>query len=381
MSSGDSAWPIVPPAVIGMLGGGQLGRYALMAARQMGYGTVVLDPDPRAPAAMIADMHLAAAYDDGAAVDEMAHRCAVVTIEFENPPASTLDRLARRIPVAPDAESVAITQDRRREKRFLHDAGLPVAAFAVIDTDADLADAAAAVQFPALLKTATGGYDGKGQTSVDAADDLIDALKALGGVPCLLEQHLELEREISVVLARTSAGDAAIYPVAENVHADGILDVTVVPAPVPEQLADDAVGLATKIADALEYVGVLAVELFVVDGDVFVNEIAPRPHNSGHWTLDAAETDQFEQQIRAVCGLPLGSTSLTRPAAAMANLLGDLWSHGEPDWAAALADPDVRLHLYGKSEARPGRKMGHLTATASTVNDAQARVTKARDAL
>ncbi|MDQ3738686.1 MAG: 5-(carboxyamino)imidazole ribonucleotide synthase, partial [Actinomycetota bacterium] len=320
-------WPVVPPAAIGMLGGGQLGRYALIAAREMGYRTVVLDPDPLAPAGMVADVHLVAAYDDLDAIGQVAHRCSVATTEFENPPASTLERLARYIPVAPAPEAVAIAQDRRREKRFLRDAGLPVAPFAVIDTEEDIKDAAAAIDFPALLKTATGGYDGKGQATVAALADLAGAWQALGGVPCVLEQRLELDCEISSIIARSWSGDIAAYAVAENQHVDGILRVSMVPARVGVGVAEAAIHYANEIASRLEYVGVLAVELFVVDGQVVVNELAPRPHNSGHWTLDASMSDQFAQQVRAVCGLPLGSTSLTAPAAAMCNLLGDHWKN------------------------------------------------------
>ncbi|CAN5804031.1 5-(carboxyamino)imidazole ribonucleotide synthase [soil metagenome] len=376
--TGPPAGAVTPPSTIGMLGGGQLGRYALMAARRMGFGAIVLDPDPSAPAGAIADTHLVAPYDDADALDHLAGHCGVVTVEFENPPASALQRLAEHTSVAPDAHAMAVAQDRRLEKRFLSEHGVPVGAFAVIDTASDVPSAVAAVPFPALLKKAAGGYDGKGQLSVRSRAELAGAWAELGNVPCVLERRLAPELEISVVLARTGGGDVAAYPVAENVHVDGILDVSVVPARVPAALAAEAVACATGIAGVLEYVGVLAVEMFVVEGGVLVNELAPRPHNSGHWTLDAAATDQFAQQVRAVCGLPLGSTAMTAPAAAMANLLGDLWSNGEPDWEAALADPDVRLHLYGKSKASPGRKMGHVTATGADVTIALAAVHGAR---
>ena len=369
--------PIVPPATIGMLGGGQLGTYALVAARRMGYRTMVLEPDPHAPAGRIADEHLVAAYDNEVALARLADQCGVVTTEFENPPASALEFLARHTLVAPSPSAVAIAQDRIAEKRFLTGAGLPVAPYAVVDA----ADADPEVTYPAILKTARLGYDGKGQRRVADASEMRAAWRLLGSVPCVLEQALALEAEISVVVARSHDGGFAAYPVAENRHVGGILDLTVVPAAIPRRLADRATGIAMTIADQLGYVGVLAVECFVVAGDVIVNELAPRPHNSGHWTLDVAQTDQFAQQIRAVCGVPLGDVSMTQPAAAMVNLLGERWERGEPDWAAGLADPRVALHLYGKVAARPGRKMGHLTAWAGDPRTAETRAAHAREAL
>ena len=322
---------ITPPATIGMLGGGQLGRYALMAARTMGYRTIVLDPDPHAPAGAIADRHLVAEYDDERALAELADAADVVTTEFENPPAESLHWLDRRTRVAPSPGAVAIAQDRIREKAFLVEHGLPVGRYVVVDEAlVDDVTRQPDIGFPAILKTARLGYDGKGQQTVADESAMRVAWRLMGGVPCVLEQALALETELSVVVARTATGAFAAYPVAENTHVAGILDLTVVPAGVPRRLADRAVGLAMAIADALDYVGVLAVELFVVDGELLVNELAPRPHNSGHWTLDVAQTSQFAQQIRAVCGLPLGDTSMGRPAAAMVNLLGDLWSDGEP---------------------------------------------------
>ena len=343
---------IVPPATIGVLGGGQLGRYTVVAARLMGYGTIVLDPDPLAPAGRVADEHLVAAYDDQAALDRLAARCAVVTTEFENPPAAAMDRLAGDVLVAPPAAAVAIAQDRIGEKRFLAGLGVPTAPFAV-PGDGD-------VPFPAIVKTARLGYDGKGQRAVDSPAALTSALAELA-VPCVVETRVHLDVEISVLVARTADGRSVAYPVAENHHVDGILDLTVVPARIVPSLATEAVAVAERIAAALDYVGVLAVEMFVSGGRLLVNELAPRPHNSGHWTLDAAVTSQFEQQVRAVCGQALGDTDLTTGAVAMVNLLGSLWSGGEPSWDAALGDGVARLHLYGKSAARPGRKMGHLT--------------------
>jgi 5-(carboxyamino)imidazole ribonucleotide synthase len=368
---------VTPPAAIGMLGGGQLGRYALMAARRMGYGTVVLEPDPQAPAANVADEHLVAAYDDEAALDRLASTCAVITTEFENPPATSLERLARSTDVAPSAAAVAIAQDRRTEKRFLADAGIPIAPWGVVEA----ADASAAVGFPAILKTARLGYDGKGQTTVTSAEQLPGAWVSLGGCACVLEEALSLDAEVSVIVARTVDGRTATYEVAENVHVNGILDLTVVPARVAESVAARATALALAVAAALDYVGVLAVELFVVDSEVYVNELAPRPHNSGHWTLDAARTSQFEQQIRAVCGVGLGDTAMTTPAVAMVNLLGDLWQGGEPKWATAFAEPRASVHLYGKATARPGRKMGHLTITGRSADDVAAEALALRDAI
>ena len=368
---------VEPPAMIGMLGGGQLGRYALMAARTMGYRTAVLDPDPGAPARAVADVTLTAAFDDEAALAELGDRCAVVTTEFENPPAASLRALARRTLVAPSPEAVAIAQDRIREKSFLADAGLPIGPWAVVDT----LDADPAIRYPAILKTARLGYDGKGQRLVADASEMRAAWRTLGSVPCVLEEALLLDTEVSVVVARTAAGGFASYPVVENTHVDGILDLTVAPARVPSRSADRATGLAMAIADALGYVGVLAVEMFVVGGELYVNELAPRPHNSGHWTLDVAQTSQFEQQVRAVCGLTLGDTGMSRPAAAMVNLLGDRWDDGEPAWAEALSHPNVALHLYGKAVPRPGRKMGHLTAWADSREEAEVLALGARAAL
>ncbi len=368
------AAPVLPPATVGILGGGQLGRYFVMAARTMGYRTVVLEPDQFSPAGAAADVHLTAPYDDASALATMAAECAVVTTEFENAPASAMTALARQTLVRPGARAIEITQDRRSEKRFLESVGVPVAPYTVIETEDDLV--APTQAFPAILKTARLGYDGLGQVSVAGPAALASAWDRLGRVACVLEQRLAFEREVSVVLARGVDGSLAVYPVATNVHVDGILDLTTVPdTGVGSDLAP---ALAGRIAAALDFVGVLAVECFVVDGRLVVNEIAPRPHNSGHWTLDAAMTSQFEQQVRAVCGLPLGNAGLTGGAAAMANLLGDLWQPDHPDWVAVLADDCVHLHLYGKREPRPGRKMGHLTVTAENADEAGARVLEQR---
>ncbi len=374
--------PILPPATIGMLGGGQLGRYALIAAKLIGYRTVVLDPDPGAPAGAVADEHLVAAYDDPAALERLIDVCDVVTTEFENPPAEALDVLAASIRVAPPASAVRIAQDRVAEKRFLTDHGFPVGRHAVLDADAgglgqipgDLADGGV------VVKTARLGYDGKGQRRVTGLSELAAAWDELGQVPCVVEAMLDLQTEVSVIVGRSLDGSARTWPVAENTHADGILDVSVVPAAIDPDLAEQAVALACDIAEQLDYVGVLAVEMFIVgagaETSLLVNEMAPRPHNSGHWTLDASVTSQYEQQIRAICGVGLGDTSMTCDGVAMVNLLGDLWPDGaDPDWSVALADPLAKLHLYGKTEARPGRKMGHLTVLGDAARAIELRST------
>jgi 5-(carboxyamino)imidazole ribonucleotide synthase len=369
---------ILPGARLGMLGGGQLGQMFTVAARTMGYRVTVLDPDPDSPAGGIADLHLCAAYQDQAALRQMGESCQVVTTEFENVPAAALEFLRSHCPVRPSAGALAIAQDRIAEKSFARDQGIDTARFAPITTVADLAGALREVGTPALLKTSRLGYDGKGQAAADSLADAERAFESFGRVPCILEERLTLEREVSVVLARSASGEIATFPVGENRHLAGILDTSVVPAGISSALADQARRYAVTLASALDYVGVLGVELFVVAGDrILFNEMAPRPHNSGHYSQDACITDQFEQQVRAVCGLPLGDTSLLSPVC-MVNLLGDLWSNGEPQWERALAHPRARLHLYGKREARPGRKMGHLNLLADDPHAALAEALAAR---
>ncbi|MBX3313905.1 MAG: 5-(carboxyamino)imidazole ribonucleotide synthase [Actinobacteria bacterium] len=355
-----SVRPVLPPATLGMLGGGQLGRYFVIAAHELGYRVWVLDPDPDSPAGRIADRHLVAPYDDPAAIDELATGCRAVSTEFENVPADTLRALVARTVVHPSADAVAVAQDRIAEKAFLVDHGLPVGPHTSVAAVEDLDDLADDL-FPAILKRARFGYDGKGQAKVADAAEARSAFDGFDRAPCVLERRLPLDRELSVVLARSRWGDVACFATAENRHRDGILDLSMAPAPITPEQDAEARDVAVRIAEALDYVGVLAVELFVSDGRILVNELAPRPHNSGHLTLDATVTSQYEQQVRALCGLPLGSP---RPVAAavMVNLLGDLWpAGGEPPWGAVLGVPDLKLHLYGKVEARPGRKMGHLT--------------------
>jgi 5-(carboxyamino)imidazole ribonucleotide synthase len=362
---------IAPGATLGLLGGGQLGRMFAQAALRMGYRVVMLDPDAEAPAAQLT-RHLLAAYDDEAALAELARSCAAVTTEFENPPAQALSWLAQRLPVRPSASAVAIAQDRSKEKTFLRDSGFPVAPFVVVRSAADLDTLSAAFKFPALLKTSRFGYDGKGQARIEDRAQARAVFERWNAVECVLEELVPLQREISVVLARGADGATACFPVSENAHRNGILDVTIAPARVSTQLVQSAQNLALGIAQKLDYVGVLAVEMFVLPGEVLlINELAPRPHNSGHYTIDACVTDQFEQQVRALCALPLGSTDLLRPAV-MVNLLGDVWQNGAPDWSCVLRHPQAKLHLYGKREARAGRKMGHVTVTGADVQSALA---------
>ncbi|WP_018232688.1 5-(carboxyamino)imidazole ribonucleotide synthase [Thioalkalivibrio thiocyanodenitrificans] len=351
---------ILPGETLGMLGGGQLGRMFTVAARTLGYRVLVLDPDTGSPAGRMADEHLHAAYGDAWALEQMAGRCAAVTTEFENIPADTLETLAQSLPVRPSAACLLRTQDRGREKTFIQSLGLPTAPFRVVGEAVELDDAFAQVGAPAILKRAALGYDGKGQIPVDSPEAARRAFADLGSVPSVLERRVDLAMEISVVLSRGVDGSTRSYPVAENVHRSGILHTSIVPARAPGELVEAARQAAMRLAEAMDYVGLMAVEFFITTaGELLVNEIAPRPHNSGHFTLDACVTSQFEQQVRAVCGLPFGDTRLLSPVV-MVNLLGDLWAGGEPDWSALFRHPAAKLHLYGKAEARPGRKMGHF---------------------
>jgi len=361
---------ILPGSTIGMLGGGQLGRMFTIAARNMGYEVVVLDPDSESPAGALASDHVCADYLDTTALKYLSETCDAVTTEFENVPAASLEYLADHCEVRPGARAVTLTQDRIAEKTFLRDNGFPTAPFAVIENDEHLERALQSVQTPGILKIARFGYDGKGQYTINSMEDLTTAWQELNGSACVLEQRVPLDVEVSVVIARGVDGQTISYPVAENVHSNGILDISMVPARIDEELATLVTQQAKAIANALEYIGVMAVEFFVSNGELLVNEIAPRPHNSGHYTLDAALTSQFEQQVRAVCGLPLGDTRLLSPVV-MINLLGDLWhDHKPPAWDALLAHTNAKLHLYGKREARPGRKMGHYNVLATELEEA-----------
>ena len=378
---------ILPPATLGMLGGGQLGRFFVSAAHEMGYKVWVLDPDPHSPAGLIADRHLVAAYDDYVALDTLGSECAAVTTEFENVPADTLDYLTKFIPVHPAASAVAVCQNRIAEKTFLADHGLPHGPFAVIRGEDDVRNANAEL-FPAILKVARFGYDGKGQARVADRDEAIAAFQHFKGEPCVLEKMLALDFEVSVVLARDEAGNVRAFPAGENRHRNGILDVTIAPARASACLRDNAQEIAERIADKLGYVGTLGVEFFVCRGELVVNEMAPRPHNSGHHTIDACDVSQYEQQVRALCGLPL-ATPRQHSAAVMVNLLGELWyedgkGHGtyrEPEWSLLHAVPGLRLHLYGKHHARPGRKMGHFVVTGDDAEAVLERALAARAAI
>jgi 5-(carboxyamino)imidazole ribonucleotide synthase len=372
---------ILPGAVLGVMGSGQLGRMFAIAARRLGYRVHTFSPEYDTPTGQVADKEVTASYDDEAAVRAFAREISVLTFEFENIPSRTVAWAAEHCPARPSGEVLHICQHRLREKEFLAGAGVPVAPFRRIETAAQLQAAAADIGLPGVLKTAAFGYDGKGQRKLAPGDDLAAAWQPFAGNPAVLEKFVHFEREISVLVARAMNGAITTWPVCENEHANHILDITYCPARIPEQVANRARALAEKIATALNLVGVLAVEMFLLaDGDIVVNELAPRPHNSGHFSFDASVTSQFEQQVRAVCGLPLGSTDSLRPAA-MANLLGDLWDGAEPDWAAALTDPEVKLHLYGKAMPKPGRKMGHLVAFGDNVSAAAEKVRAARAAL
>ena len=363
--------PLLPGGTIGILGGGQLGRMSAIAARRMGYKVKTFDPSAQACAAAIADEHVVAEWNDTAALTRFAQGCGRITLEFENIPPATVEFVAKSVPSHPSANVLATCQNRRREKEFLRAAGIPCANFAVVSSLAELQAAVKTVGFPCVLKTADFGYDGKGQVKLPTAEaDLAAAWDKIGGAVGVLEAWVPFQMEISVLVARTVDGRTAVYDPAENIHRNHILHLSISPARISEATADEARALALSIAEKIQLVGLLAVEMFVKDSRIVVNELAPRPHNSGHQTFDANETSQFEQHIRAVCGLPLGGTKPLAPSA-MVNLLGDVWHNGqEPDWTKVLADPSAKLHLYDKGKAAPGRKMGHITVTAPTLAEA-----------
>ena len=364
------------PATLGVMGGGQLGRMFVQAAQSMGYFTAVLDPDPTSPAGLVAHYHIEADYLGEPGLAQLMQRSSAITTEFENVPASALYTLGAHRPVAPSAESVAVCQDRGVEKKHFIDSGVPCAPFALIESAAQLAAVPASL-LPGILKTARLGYDGKGQVRVADRTALGAAWETLGRVPCVLEQRLALAHEISVIVARGADGSCVHLPVQQNLHRDGILAVTQAPAPdVAMALQQQAIASATRLAQAMQYIGVLCVEFFILDdGALVANEMAPRPHNSGHYSVDACDVSQFELQVRCLAGLPLAAPRLHSPAV-MLNLLGDLWLDGDerervPPWAAVLALPGTHLHLYGKASARRGRKMGHLTVTAADAASAR----------
>jgi len=371
---------IAPGATIGVLGSGQLGRMFAIAARRMGYRVHTYSPDDDTPTGQVADWETTATYDDLESVRIFAQQVDVVTFEFENIPAATVEKAAEFAPVRPGGSVLFTTQNRLREKMFLSEAGFPVAPFRMVRSLAELEQSLVELGTPAILKTAGWGYDGKGQSRIDAPEQAAAAWQAVEMQDAVLEGFVDFQCEASVVAARGLDGQLVDYGVIGNTHRNHILDLSVAPADLPVEVSREAVRIARAVLEALEVVGVLCVEFFVTrDGSLVINELAPRPHNSGHLTFDASLTSQFEQQLRAICGLPLGSTELVRPAA-MANLLGDVWTGGEPNWSAACRFPEVKLHLYGKEQARPGRKMGHLTALAADPHAALEIVRRAREA-
>ena len=369
---------ILPGATLGVLGGGQLGRMFCVAARTMGYRVVVLDPDPFCGAGHIADVHIKADYTDQAALEEMASECDAITLEFENIPSASVRFIADKTSVFPVAESLEIAQNRDMEKQFAQKNSLqPVPYFALLQ-DSDLEQAAEEIDFPAILKSNTLGYDGKGQFVVNDINELVDAYDKVGKVDCVLEKKVNIRCEVSAIVARNASGELASFPVSENSHRNGVLHMSIVPARVSDELAKQAVENAAILAEALSYVGILAVEFFVSDDNVlYFNEMAPRPHNSGHYTKDACVTSQFEQQVRMMCGLTPGDTRLLSPVV-MVNMLGDLWL---PDWSSIFTQNNIKLHLYGKTEARPGRKMGHFNVLAEDVESALDTAEKVFDVL
>src|SRR5215468_3445874 len=373
--------PILPGSVIGVLGSGQLGRMFAIAARRMGYRVHTFSPETDTPTGQVADVEIKAHYDDLIAVRGFASDVDVVTFEFENVPAATAQAAAECAPVRPSGSVLHITQNRLREKAFLRDHGFPVTPFKAVSSLEDLEAGLSEFGCPSVLKTAGFGYDGKGQTKITSADQAEAALASAGKQDMILEAWVDFACELSVIGARGIDGSFTDWGAIRNDHRNHILDISIAPADLPSEIAREAIAITRATLEQLDVVGVMCVEFFLTaGGKLLINELAPRPHNSGHLTFDACVTSQFEQQLRAVCGLPLGSTELLRPAA-MANLLGDLWQSGEPDWAAACAFPDVKLHLYGKLAPKPGRKMGHLTALAETTEEAAQLVRAARQAL
>jgi 5-(carboxyamino)imidazole ribonucleotide synthase len=358
--------PILPNSTIGVLGSGQLGRMFAISARRMGYRVHTFSPESDTPTGQVADFEICADYEDLDAVREFAKNVDVITFEFENVPFATVEAAENFAPVRPNGEVLHIAQNRLREKNFLARKGFPVAHYRHVKTLEELEKSAAEIGFPAVLKTAGFGYDGKGQATIKSLNDCRNAFEKIGAAEAVLEAFVDFEKEVSVVAARDLRGNFAHYGVIENAHANHILDVSFAPALVPNKIHEQAVEITRSILEKLDVVGVLCVEFFVTEnGELLVNELAPRPHNSGHLTVDACVTSQFEQQLRAVCGFDLGSPEFFAPCA-MANLLGDLWKNGKPNWATVLQAPNIKLHLYGKTVARQGRKMGHLTTLAET---------------
>lgn len=372
---------ILPGQWIGILGGGQLGRMSAQAAQRLGYHVCILSPEAEGPAAQAADRHLTADYTDEKALARLASEVDVVTVEFENIPSSALDWLSERVPVRPSSEVLHTAQHRLREKQRLAAHGFPLAGFAPVQSELELQEVLGRLGHNGVLKTAGFGYDGKGQRRIRPGDDPAEAWASMEGQPSVFESWVTFVQEISVVAARSVHGQVRAFPVFENIHHQHILDYTLCPARISPELADRAVALASEIIEALDGVGLLTIEMFVLpNGEILVNELAPRPHNSGHLTIDACVTSQFEQHVRAVTGLPLGDVQLRKPSV-MANLLGDVWQKGTPHWEKLLLMPDVHLHLYGKADAKPGRKMGHLTVLNDSLEAAIEDAVTARERL
>lgn len=368
----------LPGATLGVFGSGQLGRMLAFAAKRMGYRVHVFSPSQDTPAGQVCDLETSASYEDLDAVRRFAKSADIITVEFENIPFETLEEAQTLAPVHPSPNVLYVAQNRLREKTFLHQKNLPVTPFRRIDSEADLAKALQALGTPAVIKTAGFGYDGKGQAIIKSWQEATTAYQSLGGGTVILEAFISYQQEVSVVAARTALGDYADFGVIENDHENHILDVSVAPSSLPETIQKEAREIAKAVLEALEVVGVMCVEFFVNEkGELLINEIAPRPHNSGHLTIEGCMTSQFEQQLRAVCSLPLASAEFVRPTA-MVNLLGELWQNGEPNWQKVLGMQDVHLHLYGKTEARVGRKMGHITALGATPDEAKRRAKEAR---
>jgi 5-(carboxyamino)imidazole ribonucleotide synthase len=363
--------PLWPGATIGIIGAGQLARMMAMEAKRMGYRVAVLDPDPDAPAAAIADIHIVGALDDVRAARDLAACCDVVTLDTEHVPADLLRKLEALTPVRPSSDVLRVVQDRLTQRMFLQGCGLPQVRHGAITVGCDIALAARAVGFPCVLKTRRNGYDGKGQVTARSLAELESAWNELGRVPTVAEAFVRFDKEVSVLLARGAGGEIRFYDIAENVHRRHVLHTTEAPANISSALVTQAEQIGSRIATELGFVGMLAVELFVTgDDELLVNEIAPRTHNSGHYTFGACVTSQFEQHVRAICDLPLGDTSLLSPVV-MLNLLGDSWNRGEPEWSRVMEHPSIRLHVYGKKRAAPGRKMGHLLVLDHTIERAR----------
>jgi 5-(carboxyamino)imidazole ribonucleotide synthase len=361
---------ILPGSTLGMIGGGQLGRMFTIAARSMGYHVTILDPDPHSPAGSIADQHIKADFNDHAALDMLGDCCAAVTAETENIPLESLKRLQQHCKVRPSPETIEITQDRLCEKTWLDEHDFSTVAFYTIQGDTELETAMQDLEQAGILKVARPRFPGQGQHMVESLDEAINAFQAMGEQACILEERIFVEKRLSVILARAVNGDTETYPVIENIYRKGLLETSIAPAAIDGDVEEKALEIACELAAELEYCGVLAVDFFLTtDGELLINTIAPRPHNSGHLTVDACVTSQFEQQVRTLCGLPPGDAQLLSPVV-MVNLMGDLWDKAEPHWDVIFKEPQALLHLYGKRKARAGRKMGHINFLAEDTDRA-----------